>query len=93
MEHELSETQVRILESLYFVETFSTIVDESRLPAAIVGAELKVLISKRWVQVMAFDEKSQDYLPVPFYDGDHMKNASFLATKQGLMLLHGGSMK
>ncbi|MCE3006922.1 MAG: hypothetical protein LW884_01040 [Bacteroidetes bacterium] len=86
---DLNELQFRILDSLYFVEPFETIVAEAGASPAIVGAELKELIARRLVQVMAFDEQAQDYLPTFFHDADDMGAYHYLATREGLMKHNG----
>lgn len=86
---DLTDLQYRILDSLYFVEPFDTIVGEAGETPAIVGAELKTLIARRLVQVMAFDEKSQDYLPTYLHDADDLRAYHYLATREGL-LKHNG---
>ncbi|MBX3100891.1 MAG: hypothetical protein KF690_00115 [Bacteroidetes bacterium] len=86
---ELTDIQFRILDALYFVEPFDNIVSEVGGSPAVVAAELKELITRRWVQVMAFDPRSQDYVPTFFHDADNMHAYHYLATKEGL-LKHNG---
>ena len=86
---DLTDIQFRILDALYFVEPFETLVAEVAASPAIVGAELKELIARRWVQVMAFDAKAQDYVPTFFHDADNMHAYQYLATRDGL-LKHNG---
>mgnify|MGYP001347513760 CR=1 FL=1 len=86
---ELTDLQFRILDSIYFVEPFEKIVEESGAPEKVVADELKTMISRRWVQVMKFDPNRNDFVTTLFYDGDNLKECSFLATKEGL-LLHNG---
>lgn len=85
----MSETQALILESLYFVEPFDKVIEETGLTAQVAADELKLLISRRLVQVMRFDDKAGDYLPSAIYDGDRMSSCHFMATREGLMMLHG----
>jgi hypothetical protein len=89
MDTDLTPTQSQVLESLFFVEPFDKIVEETGLPAAVVADELKHLIARRWVQVMTFNAEAGDFLPTAIYDGDRLQNCYFLATREGLMLLHG----
>ncbi len=80
----LSEIQFKILDSIYFVEPFLNIVEEVGESEYVVGAELKTMIHKGWIQVMEFDKAKGDFMRTLIYDGDNMKDFSFLATKEGL---------
>jgi len=86
---QINEAQFAILDSLYFVEPFDRIIEESGLPESVVKDELRNLIAARLVQVMAFDEKSKDYIRSTMYDADNMRDYHYLATKEGL-LKHSG---
>lgn len=86
---QINEAQFAILDSLYFVEPFDRIIEESGLPESVVKDELRNLIAGRLVQVMAFDEKSKDYIRSTMYDADNMRDYHYLATKEGL-LKHSG---
>ena len=89
MQDGLTEIQFQILDSIYFVEPFARILEEVEASTAIVADELRTLIDKGWVQVMAFDVKENDYLRTLYYDTDHMEEFAYLATKEGL-LKHNG---
>lgn len=86
---DLTDLQFDILDCLYFVEPFDRIVEEVREPAAIVGAEIKEMIARKWVQPMQYDEQAGDYMPTFFHDADDMRAYHYLATKKGLMLHNG----
>lgn len=86
---ELNDIQFSILDSLYFVEEFDTIVSESGAPEAIVADELKNLIHQQLVQVMRYDNDAGDYVKSVIYDTDDMRAYQYLATKEGL-LRHNG---
>jgi hypothetical protein len=85
----LSEEQFRILDCLYFVEPFATLLNETGLPRPIIAAELQTMIAKRWIQVMIYDETVKDYVPTSIHDVDRWDDFFFLATKEGL-LKHNG---
>ena len=87
--NEITDIQFRILDSLYFVEPFDKIVEESGESSYIVADDLKTMISRGWVQVMEFDKKTGDFAKTIFYDSDNMREFHFLATKDG-MLRHNG---
>jgi hypothetical protein len=89
MQEELTELQFDILDSLYFVEKFEHIWEESGQAKPIVVDELRTMIDRNWIQVMEFDEEKGDYVRTAIYDTDHLENYSFLATKEGL-LKHNG---
>ena len=84
--NEITDIQFRILDSLYFVEPFEKIVEESGQSTYVVADELKTLISRGWVQVMEFDKESGDFVKTIFYDSDNMHDFHFLATKEGMLL-------
>jgi hypothetical protein len=86
---ELSDLQFAILDSLYFVEPFDKILEEAGYPENLVGAELRQMISRRWVQPMRFDKELNDFVRSNIHDVDDMRAFSYLATKEGL-LRHNG---
>lgn len=86
---QINEAQFAILDSLYFVEPFDRIIEESGLSESVVKDELRNLIASRLVQVMAFDEKSKDFIRSTMYDADNMRDYHYLATREGL-LKHSG---
>ncbi len=81
----MNEVQFDILDKLYFVEPYQTLLSEISVPENILKNELKELIKKGWVQVMKFDEHLQDFVPTPFLNADDLHTCYFLATKQGLL--------
>jgi hypothetical protein len=86
---ELTDLQFDILDSLYFPEPFDKVLEETGAPRPHVLADLRELIHRGLVQVMAFDETVQDYLPSQHLDPDHLEDFRFLATRKGL-LAHNG---
>ena len=94
MSYELNDAQFQILDSIYFVESFKNILEESGETVPVVVNELRTLIDRGWVQVMIFDEKKGDFVRTAIYDTDHMQEYHFLATKSGLMKHNGrGSLE
>jgi len=89
MNHELTDVQFQILDSVYFVESFAHIVEEAMEPAAVVKDELRTLIDRGYIQVMMFDQNKGDFSRTTIYDADNIQDYSFLATKDGL-LKHNG---
>lgn len=89
MNEELNELQFQILDSIYFMESLSHIVEEADSPRAIVIDEIRTMIDRGWVQVMAFQEESGEYLRTGIFDTDNLGDYRFLATKDGL-LKHNG---
>lgn len=86
---ELNDIQFKILDAVYFVEPFANILEEVEEPKAVLIDELRTLIDRGWIQVMAYDETRGDYQRSPIYDSDHMEDYAYLATKEGL-LKHNG---
>ena len=89
MNGELNELQFQILDSIYFMESLEHIVEEAAMPRAIVIDEIRTMIDRGWVQVMAFDERKGDYTRTGIFDNDNLDEYRFLATKEGL-LRHNG---
>ena len=83
----MTETQFKILDSLYFPEPFGRILEEVGEPRAIVADELKRLIAWNWVQAYCYEPEKQDYLPTCIVDGDNLEDGRyrFSATKEGLL--------
>jgi len=86
---ELNDLQYKILDSLYFVEPFDKILEEVAEPENLVAAELKQMISRRWVQPMRWDAEKGDFVRSNIHDVDDMRAFRYLATKEGL-LKHNG---
>jgi hypothetical protein len=84
----MTPIQFDILDKLYFVENYHSLLSEINVPENILKNELKDMIKLGWVQIMKFDEKSQDFLPTPFLNVDDLPSCFFLATKKGLLQLH-----
>ena len=89
MNEELTELQFEILDSLYFVETFEHVLEESGTTRPIVVDELRTMIDRGWVTVMLYDEEKGDYTRTSIYDTDNMNEYFYLASKDGL-LKHNG---
>ncbi len=81
----MNDIQWDIIDKLYFVEPYQTLLNEVAVPENILRNELKALIHKGWVQIMKFDENIQDYIPTPFLNTDDLQSCYFLATKEGLL--------
>jgi hypothetical protein len=89
MSDEINDLQFNILDALYFVEPYQNILDEVEEPEPVIRDELRSMIDKGWVHVMAFDEEKGDYVKSPIYDTDNMQDYAYLASKKGL-LRHNG---
>lgn len=84
----MNDIQFEIIDKLYFVEPYSTLLKEIQVPENVLKNELKEMIKLGWVQVMQFDEKYQDYVATPFFNVDDLHSYYFLATKAGLLNHH-----
>lgn len=89
MNEELNDIQFQILDSVYFVESFSSLRDEVSTSEAILVNELRLLIDKDWVQVMVFDKQKEDFIRTAIFDTDHLEDYHFLVTRNGLMKHNG----
>ncbi len=88
MNEPLTDIEYDVLNALYFVEPFDSILAECPYPEAIVKDVLRQLITRKYVAPMRFDEDKQEYLRSFMYDGDDMRAYAYLATKEGLMAHH-----
>lgn len=88
MNEPLTDIEYDVLNALYFVEPFDTILAECPYPEAIVKDVLRQLITRKYVAPMRFDEDKQEYFRSFMYDGDDMRAYAYLATKEGLMAHH-----
>lgn len=79
----INEVQTRILRALTFVEPFETLLEEVPFPEPVIGAELKGLISKRFVQVMMKDPKTGETKRSFYFDGDNLRLFFYVATSMG----------
>jgi len=82
---EIDDLEFDILNCLYFVESFDKILEEVPYPPKVVADALKILINKKMVAIMKWEEESQDYKRSFIYDSDDMYAFSYLATKEGLL--------
>lgn len=81
---ELTPIEYDILNAVYFVEPFKHIVEECNEKPAIVADVLKILIHKKYIVPMRWDEEKTDYVRSFIYDTDDMNQYHYLATKEGL---------
>lgn len=86
---DINEIQFRILDALYFVEPFETLLEEVGASENIIANELRQLISHRYVQAMRYDNATEDYVPSTVFNSDDLREFRYLATKEGL-LKHNG---
>lgn len=82
----LTDIQYQIINSLYFVEPFDTLVQEVDATEPVIVNELRELIDKRYVQVMMVDETTGEKKKSFYYDSDNMRAFSYVATGDGISL-------
>jgi len=85
MNEKLSDIEYDVLNAIYFVESFNTILEECKYPQNVVADVLKQLIAKKFVTSMQFDEEKQEFKKTFYYDSDNMHAYHYLATKEGLL--------
>ena len=85
---ELTETEMDILNVLYFTETYQNILEEVDAEPRIIKDCLRQLIDANLVTPMAANEKGE-YERSAFYDADDMTAYQYVATRDGL-LAHSG---
>ncbi|MBX7241210.1 MAG: hypothetical protein K1X92_05620 [Bacteroidia bacterium] len=76
--------QRKILSVLTYPETFEAIEEEVGEKPAIIADELKIMIDKRWVQVMMFDTQKGDYRATFIFDSDQMREQQYMITAKGM---------
>ena len=81
----LDDVEYEVLDVLYFVESYEKILEEVNYPPNIVTDVLKMLIRRRLVVAMDWNEDKKEYVKSFMYDSDHMDTFHYLATKEGLM--------
>lgn len=86
---EIDPLEMEVLNCLYFVEPFQTILDETKIPRNIAADILKKLIAKKWVTAMQLDAEEKEFIRSFIYDTDKMDDYHYLATKEGLMKHNG----
>ena len=91
MKEELTTLQVKILSTMIFVETFDHILEEVKAPEKIVRADMRMLIDRRYIQVMERD--GDNYRRTVFYDADDMRAYYYTATEKALSLYGGKGRK
>lgn len=89
----LNPVQYKILNSLYFEESFQTLLDEVKESEPIVADELKSMIDKRWVKVLQYDEGKGVYTDSFYYDSDNLRHFFYRATNQGVSLHSEGRIE
>lgn len=80
----MQDAEYRILDALYFPEPFSRIVEETGLPAALVGAALRQMLHWRWVQAMVYNTSQRRWEVARAYDADDLSGYGFQATHRGI---------
>jgi len=81
----MTEIQYRILDCLYFVESFAHLQEEVKVPVSILKDELISLIKQGYVDILAFDPERSDYVHCSIYDLHQLESYYFVATREGLM--------
>lgn len=81
---EITAVQRKILGVLYFREPFSRIVEDAAESPQIVKDELKFMISRRWINVMAYDPAQEDFISSSMYDVDNFEDYEYVLTPRGM---------
>ena len=89
----LNSIQFKILNSLYFEESFETLLEEVGESEPVVADELKTMIDKRLVKVLQYDESKGRYSDSFYYDADNLRDFYYRATNQGVSLHSAGRIE
>lgn len=84
---DLSELQKKILGSLYYPESFDTILEEVNAPANYIADDIKTMIDRGMIKVVEPDDKG-GYERRFYYDSDNMRAFYYQITKDGLDAYH-----
>ena len=81
----MNELEFQIMDGVYFLCSFQQLLqmlgcDEEKLNDSLIE-----LLRKELVQQLVFDEEEKDYLKLESPDFARIKNASYVATKKGLL--------
>ncbi|BDC99640.1 hypothetical protein [Persicobacter psychrovividus] len=82
----MSDIENEILEELFFVISYNELLEEVGCAERDLEQGLLSLIQREWVK--AFSEIDGEPLEIAYIE-DHMKTLYFLASKQGMLALHG----
>jgi hypothetical protein len=85
----LNDVQFKILDSVYFVESYEHIREEVDEPEPVLIDELRNMIDKGYIQVMEFKAEIGDFERTAIFDSGNLSEYAFLATRDGL-LKHNG---
>lgn len=80
----LDPLEKKLIELVIFDESFESIVAEMNESRPIVGDVLKTLLVKEMVNVTTYNAEKGRFERSLTYDGDHLENYSFVATRKGL---------
>lgn len=86
---ELSDMGAKIIESLFFIESFDILTREISEDVFLLKEELRNLLAWRWVAAYLFSDEKGDFVQTFIYDSDHLDEYSFLATREGMEMLAG----
>ena len=84
---DLTDLQKKILGSLYYLESFDTILEEVDAPANYISDDVKTLIDRGMIKVVEPNENG-GYEGRFYYDSDNMRAFYYQITKDGLTAYH-----
>lgn len=85
---ELNSVQKAILGATYLAESFRNLEEEIDAIPAVIKDEIRTMVDKGWIQVMAYDEGVGDYKRTAFFDTDKLEEYHFMITGSGMDLPH-----
>jgi predicted transcriptional regulator len=81
-QHKITTSEINILESLIFPESFSKIMEETGLPYGELRDDLINLLNFGFIE--AYENNGQRISANFFYDADNLHDFTFRATSKGL---------
>jgi len=82
----MSDLEFSVLDELYFVTSFDSLSESVPATEAELISTLTFLLDKKFIHQLIFDEAKKDYTKLEIYDRDVLKQTSFVASKEGLLL-------
>ncbi len=81
----MSESEYLVLDECYFINSYKSILRDSALPEAEVKRALKMLLEKKYLNQMYFDNEGHDFQVMDIPDLKTLSRYHYLASKAGLL--------
>ena len=82
----MSDLEFKVLDELYFVVSFESLMENVTASDDELLASLKSLLEKKFIHQMKFDEQRKDFVRMDVPDFSALRQSSFVASKEGLLV-------